>query len=118
MADAAEADAVKKAGKNDKDGKKHDAAIDKAKAAIALNTLETALDGFVWSVKGKPAHTVKFNITGGDEKSVTITLVKDGKKDIKPPVDVTISVTDDSISFTDPFAKKKDSALLLVFKKQ
>jgi flagellar hook-basal body complex protein FliE len=118
VADAAEADAVKKAGAKDKDGKKHDAAIAKAKAAVALNTLETASDGLTWSVKGKPAHTIKFEIVGGDEKSVTVKFVKDGKKDIKPPVEVAISVTDDTISFTDPFAKKKDSAMTLVFKRQ
>lgn len=118
VADAAEADAVKKAGKKDKDNKKHDAAIAKAKDAVAANTLETALDGFTWSVKGKAAHTVKFEIVGGDEKTVLVKLVKDGKKDLKPPVEVTISVSDDSISFKDPFAKKKDAAMTLVFKRQ
>jgi hypothetical protein len=118
VADAAEADAVKKAGKKDKDNKKHDAAIAKAKDVVAANTLETALDGFTWSVKGKAAHTVKFEIVSGDEKSVTVKLVKDGKKDLKPPVEVSISVSDDSLSFKDPFAKKKDSAMTLVFKRQ
>jgi hypothetical protein len=118
VADAAEADAVKKAGKVDKDNKKHDAAIAKAKAAVALNTLETAIDGLTWSVKGKPAHTIKFEFVSGDEKNVTVKFVKDGKKDLKTPIEVSISVSDDTISFKDPYAKKKDSAQTLVFKRQ
>jgi hypothetical protein len=120
VASAADVDAKKKAGKTDKEGKKYNAALDKAKAAAADNTVETTTDTFTWSVKGKPAHTVKFEVVKGDDPaSLTVRFLKDGKKDLKPPVEVAVSFADDNtFSFKDPFAKKKDSALTLVFKRQ
>jgi hypothetical protein len=120
VASAADVAAKKAAGKTDKDGKKYNAALDKAKAAVADNTLETTLTTFTWSVKGKPAHAITFELVKGDDPSnLTIRFLKDGKKDIKPPVEVAVSFTDDNtFSFKDPFAKKKDTALTLVFKKQ
>lgn len=117
---AADADAKKKAGKNDKDNKKYNAALDKAKALVGGNVLETAVDGITWSVNGKAAHTIKFELVKGDEpNSLTVKFVQDNKKPIKKPIEVSVSFTDDdTISFKDPFAKKADSAATLVFKRQ
>ncbi len=73
VAAAADVDAKKKAGKNDKGDKKYNAALDKAKGLVALSTLETAVDGLTWSVNGKPVHAVKFEIVNGNEPgSVTV----------------------------------------------
>jgi hypothetical protein len=120
VAAAADVDAKKKAGKNDKGDKKYNAALDKAKAMVALSTVETAVDGLTWSVNGKPVHAVKFEIVKGDEPgSVTVKFVQDNKKAIKKPVEVVINFTDDNtFSFKDPFSKKPDSAPTLVFKRQ
>jgi hypothetical protein len=120
VATVAEADAKKKAGKADKDGKKFNAAMDKAKAAVSGNTLETALDGITWSVGGKAAHAIKFELVKGDDPgSITVKFTQDNKKPIKKPIEVTVTFTDDStIQFKDPFAKKADSAMTLVFKKK
>jgi hypothetical protein len=117
---AADADAKKKAGKKDKDGKKYDAAIARAKATATGNVVENTADTLTWSVKGKAAHTMKFEIVNGDDPSnLSIRFVKDGKKDIKKPIEVSVSFSDDdTFSFKDPFAKKADSALTLVFKRQ
>jgi hypothetical protein len=120
VADAAEVAAKKAAGKVDKDNKKHDLAIQKAKALAAASSLETALDGLTWSLNGKPAHTVKYEIVKGDEAgSVTVRFIQDNKKPLKKPIEVTVNFTDDNtFSFRDPFAKKADSAMVLVFKRQ
>ncbi len=120
VAAAADVDAKKKAGKNDKGDKKYNAALDKAKGLVALSAIETAVDGLTWSVNGKPVHAVKFEIVNGnDPGSVTVKFVQDNKKVIKKPIEVTVSFTDDNtFSFKDPFAKKADSAMTLVFKRQ
>jgi hypothetical protein len=117
---AADADAKKKAGKADKDGKKYNAAMDKAKAAVTGNTLDTALDGITWNVGGKAAHAIKFELVKGDSPNeITVKFTQDNKKPIKKPIDVTVTFTDDStIQFKDPFAKKADAAQTLVFKKK
>jgi hypothetical protein len=57
-------------------------------------------------------------ITKGDDPgSLSIQFVKDGKKDLKTPIEVSITFTDDN-TFTvkDPFAKK--DGMTLVFKRQ
>jgi len=116
----ADAAAKKKAGKKDPDNKKYNAAMDKAKAAAGDNTVVNTGDTFTWSVKGKPAHTVAFQIVKGDDpSSLALKFTKDGKKVLKTPIDVSVSFTDDNtFSFKDPFAKKADSAQTLVFKRQ
>jgi hypothetical protein len=115
---AAEADAKKKAGAKDADNKKFNAAMDAAKAGVVANTIENTADTFVWSVKGKPAHTMGVKIVSGDDpKSLSLQFVKDGKKDLKTPIDVSITFTDDdTFEMKDPFAKK--DAKTLVFKRQ
>jgi hypothetical protein len=118
--DAADTSAKKKAGKKDTDNKKYNAAMDKAKASASDNVVENTSDTLTWSVKGKPSHTMKFEIVKGDDPSnLSIRFVKDGKKDLKKPIEVSISFPDDNtFSFKDPFAKKASSALTLVFKRQ
>jgi hypothetical protein len=120
LANAADTDAKKKAGKKDPDNKKYNAAIDKAKAAAADNIVENTADTLTWSVKGKAAHTMKFEVVKGDDpSSLAIRFVKDGKKDLKKPIEVSITFSDDNtFSFKDPFAKKVDGAMTLVFKRQ
>jgi hypothetical protein len=115
---AADADAKKKAGKKDPDNKKYNAAMDKAKAAIADNTMENTADGSVWSTKGKAKHTMGVKVVSGDDpNSLKIQFVKDGKKDLKTPIDVSISFKDDNtFEVADPWAKK--SPMTLVFKRQ
>jgi plastocyanin len=118
IASAADADAKKKAGKNDKDNKKYDAAIAKWKAITADVTVENTGDTMTWSVKGKATHTMGYAIVKGDDPtSLTIKFVKDGKKDIKKPVEISITFSDDnSFTWADPFAKK--APLNLTFKRQ
>ena len=113
---AADADAKKKAGKKDPDNKKYNAAMDKAKAATADNTLENTADGSVWMAKGKAKHTMGVKVVSGDDPaSLKIQFVKDGKKDLKAPIDVSVTFKDDNtFEVKDPFAKKAD----LVFKRQ
>jgi hypothetical protein len=115
---AADADAKKKAGKADKDNKKYNAAMDKAKAAVADNTIENTADGTVWSTKGKAKHTMGIKVVSGDDPaSLKIQFVKDGKKDLKAPIDVSINFKDDNtFEIQDPWAKK--NAQTLVFKRQ
>jgi hypothetical protein len=115
---AADADAKKKAGKADKDNKKYNAAMDKAKAAVADNTIENTPDGTVWSTKGKAKHTMGIKVVSGDDPaSLKIQFVKDGKKDLKAPIDVSINFKDDNtFEIQDPWAKK--NAQTFVFKRQ
>ena len=82
--------------------------------------VENTSDTLTWSVKGKAAHTMKFEVVKGDDPSnLAIRFVKDGKKDIKKPIEVSVTFSDDNtFSFKDPFAKKADSALTLVFRRQ
>jgi hypothetical protein len=115
---AADADAKKKAGKADKENKKYNAAMDKAKAAVADNTIENTADGTIWSTKGKAKHTMGIKVVSGDDPaSLKIQFVKDGKKDLKTPQDVSITFKDDNtFEIVDPFTKKNPQTL--VFKRQ
>jgi hypothetical protein len=117
--DAADAAAKKAAGKVDKDGKKYNAAMDKAAKSVADNTLVAAADTLTWNVKGKAAHTYKIAIKGDDPGSFTMTISADGKKAMKTPLDVTVTFTDDNtFNFKDPTAKDPSKAATLVFKRQ
>jgi type IV secretory pathway VirB10-like protein len=114
--DNADAAAKKAAGAKDKDGKKYNAAMDKAKAAFDANqsNVEVTADAFTWNLKGKALHTVTYKIAKGDENTLTLTLGKDGKKDLKG-AELGITFKDDStFEMKDPFSKKP---LTLVFKK-
>jgi len=117
---AADADAKKKAGKKDADNKKYNAAMDKAKAAVGDNTMENTADTSIWSSKGKATHTMGVKVVKGDDpSSLSIQFVKDGKKDLKKPIDVSVTFKDDNtFEVKDPFAKKADGAMTLVFKRQ
>jgi hypothetical protein len=109
--------AKKTAGKKDPDNKKYNAALDKAKAATADNTLEFTGDTFTWNAKGKPVHVIKVEMSGTDS-SLSLKLGKDekAKKDLKGQA-LEITFKDDStIEMKDPFAKKDPQTL--VFKKQ
>jgi hypothetical protein len=110
--------AKKAAGKADKDGKKYNAAMEKAKAAAAENTLENTDKQLTWSLKGKAAHTVSFEVANSSENSLSLKLGKDGKKDLKgQAVDISFS-DDNTFSMKDPFAKDPKKAVTLVFKRQ
>jgi hypothetical protein len=115
---AADADAKKKAGKKDPDNKKYNAAMDKAKAAIGDNTIENTADGSIWSTKGKATHTMGVKITKGDDpNALGLQFVKDGKKDLKTPTEISVTFKDDNtFEVKDPFAKKDPKTL--VFKRQ
>jgi hypothetical protein len=117
---SAEADAKKKAGKKDPENKKYGAEMDRAKASVADNIVENTADTLTWSVKGKASHTMKYEIVKGDDPSnLAIRFVKDGSKDLKKPIEVSVTFTgDDTFSFKDPFARKPDAAPTLVFKRQ
>jgi type IV secretory pathway VirB10-like protein len=109
--------AKKAAGKKDPDNKKYNAALDKAKAATADNTLEFTGDTFTWNAKGKPVHVIKVEMSGTDS-SLSLKLGKDekAKKDLKGQA-LEITFKDDTtIEMKDPFAKKDPQTL--VFKKQ
>ena len=114
--DNADAAAKKAAGAKDKDGKKYNAAMDKAKAAFDANqsNIEVTADTFTWNLKGKALHTVTYKIAKSDENNLTLTLGKDGKKDMKG-AELGITFKDDNtFEMKDPFAKKPTT---LVFKK-
>jgi hypothetical protein len=118
--DAAVADAAKKAGKADKDGKKAAAAVEKSKKAFsdAASTLVITADTLTWNLKGKPAHAIGCTVSGkaDDPTALTIKLGKDGKKDLEGQ-ELAVTFSDDStFSFKDPFAKTNPKNL--VFKKQ
>ncbi len=118
--DAADVAAKKAAGKADADGKKYNAAMEKAQKAFtdAASLVENTDKQLTWSLKGKPVHTVSIEIGGGDVNTVTIKLMKDGKADLKGR-EVAITFTDDdTFSMTDPFAKDPKKAQVLVFKRQ
>ena len=115
---AADAAAKKSAGKKDPDNKKYNAAMDKAKAAVNDNTIENTADGSVWSSKGKATHTMGVKIVKGDDpNSLALQFVKDGKKDLKKPVEISITFKDDNtFEVSDPWAKKDGKTL--VFKRK
>jgi plastocyanin len=111
---------AKKAGGKKGDQKKIDAALEKSKANFAKNNsmIEIAGDTLTWKLKGKAAHTIKFEASGDDPKTVTLKLGKDGKKDLKGQ-EVAITFTDDdTFEMVDPFPKGKAKALKLVFKRK
>jgi hypothetical protein len=117
--DAFEADATKKFAK-EKDTKKHDEAAKKVIETLALNTIENTADTHTFSVKGKPAHTIKFEVAKDEASSLTIKLGQDStaKKDLKG-AELTITFTDDNtFSLKDPYAKDPAKAQTLVFKRQ
>lgn len=117
--DAFEADATKKFAK-EKDTKKHDEAAKKAAEAVAQTTIENTADTHTFSVKGKPVHTIKFEVAKDEPTSLTIKLGKDetAKKDLKG-AELTITFIDDNtFSMKDPFAKDPKKAQTLVFKRQ
>jgi hypothetical protein len=116
VADADKA-VAEKAGGAKKDQKKIDAkaktlkdAFDKTgrKLDISGNTLKVVEGG-----KDKKVYT--FEIAGGDDKGFTLKLVKEGKKDLKTPIEIKVSYANGAFSFDDPWAKKDGKNL--VFKK-
>lgn len=115
--DHADAAAKKAAGKADKEGKKYNAAMEKAGKAVADNTLENTDKVLKWSKAGKSQHEVTYEVSGKDDpNTLVIKLGKDGKKDLKG-LEVTITFKDDNtFEMKDPFAKK--DAQVLVFKRQ
>lgn len=116
--DNAEAAAKKAAGPKDKDGKKYQALIDKALAAAGEVTIENDADTLVWNVKGKAAHTAKFEIAGkaDDPASLTLKLAQKGPAPKGREVAVTFT-DDDTFSMKDPFQKDPKKAMTLVFKR-
>ena len=119
MKDAFEADAAKKFAK-EKDTKKHDEAAKKVIDTLAQNTIENTADTHTFSVKGKPVHTIKFEVAKDEPSSLTIKLGQDStaKKDLKG-AELTITFTDDNtFSVKDPYAKDPTKAQTLVFKRQ
>ncbi len=117
--DAFEADATKKYAK-EKDTKKHDEAAKKVIETLAQNTIENTADTHTFSVKGKPVHTIKFEVAKDEVNTLTLKLGQDStaKKDLKG-AEITITFTDDNtFSLKDPFAKDPTKAQTLVFKRQ
>lgn len=117
--DAWEKDNAKKYAK-EKDTKKHDADAKKKADELAQVVIENTGDTHTFSVKGKPAHKIKFEIGKGDDSSLTIKLGKDevAKKDLKG-AEITITFKDDNtFEIKDPFAKDPKKAQTLVFKRQ
>jgi plastocyanin len=115
--DAADAAAKKAAGKADKDGKKYNAAMEKAQKAFtdAGSSVENTDKQISWSMKGKVVHTISYEASGTDANSFTVKLLKDGKTDLKGK-EVTITFKDDgTFEMMDPFAKKDPKKL--IFKK-
>jgi hypothetical protein len=114
--------AAQKAGGAKKDQKKIDAALEKSKKAFTDNgsAIDATGDGFTWNVKGKPAHTAKIKVVKGDDPSaLSIQIVNDNKKDLKKPIDVSITFTDDNtFTMKDPFAKDPAKAPTIVFKRK
>ncbi len=117
--DAFEASAKTKFAK-EKDSKKHDAAMKTIVDGLAQVTIENTADTHTFSVKGKPVHTIKFEVTSKDDpNNLTIKLGKDAttKKDLKG-AEITITFTDDNtFSVKDPFAKDPKKAQTLFFKR-
>jgi hypothetical protein len=116
--DAFEATAKTKYAK-EKDSKKHDAAMKALVDSLATVTIENTADTHTFSVKGKPAHAIKFEIAKDESNTLTIKLGKDAttKKDLKG-AEITITFTDDNtFSVKDPFAKDPKKAQTLFFKR-
>jgi hypothetical protein len=116
--DAFEATAKTKYAK-EKDTKKHDAAMKALVDSLAQTTIENTADTHTFSVKGKPVHSIKFEVAKDDSGTLTIKLGKDAttKKDLKG-AEITITFTDDNtFSVKDPFAKDPKKAQTLFFKR-
>lgn len=117
--DAFEADAAKKYAK-EKDTKKKDEAAKKVIETLQQTTIENTADTHTFSVKGKPVHTIKYEVAKDEPSALTIKLGKDetAKKDLKG-AEITITFIDDNtFSVKDPFAKDPKKAQTLVFKRQ
>lgn len=116
--DSAEAAAKKAAGPKDKEGKKYQALVDKATAAAGEIMIENTADTMVWNVKGKAAHTAKFEVAGkaDDPTSLTLKLAQKGPPSKGQEVAITFT-DDDTFSMKDPFQKDPKKALTLVFKR-
>ena len=117
--DAFETDATKKFAK-EKDTKKHDEAAKKVIDTLAQNTIDNTADTHTFSVKGKPVHTIKFEVAKDEVNTITLKLGQDStaKKDLKG-AEISITFTDDNtFSLKDPFAKDPTKAQTLVFKRQ
>ena len=72
-----------------------------------------------FSVKGKPVHTIKFEVAKDESTSLTLKLGQDStaKKDLKG-AEITVTFIDDNtFSLKDPFAKDPTKAQTLVFKR-
>jgi hypothetical protein len=117
--EVAEADkaAADKAGGPKKDQKKIDAKAKALKGAFdkVARTIEISGTTMTVSEGGKVKKTYTIEMAGGDEKGFTLKLTKDGKKDIKPPTEIKVSLSGGVFSFTDPWAKKDGKNL--AFKK-
>jgi len=120
--DAADAAAKKSAGKADKDGKKYNAAMDKAKAGVADNTIEVSGDEFKHLAKGKADHDMKYEVANSTDTALSIKWGKDAKgKDVKGMTGSTCDITftdDNTFSMKDCFAKDPKKAQTLVYKRQ
>ena len=89
------------------------------KAKFNQFTIKVAADTLTWSVKGKAAHTIKYEIVkGNDPNSLTLRFIKDGNKDLKGQI-VPVTFSDDNtFNMKDPFASDPTKATTLVFKRQ
>ena len=104
----------------EKDTKKHDEAAKKQADELAQVVIENTADTHTVSIKGKPAHKIKFEVGKGDDSSLTIKLGKDdqAKKDLKGQ-EITITFKDENtFELKDPWAKDPKKAQTLVFKRQ
>lgn len=115
-------EAAKKAGGAKKDQKKIDAALEKSKTAFTANgsAIENTGDTITWMLKGKNAHTIKYEVSSkaDDPTSLTLKLLKDGKTDLKGR-EVAVTFKDDnSFEMVDPFPKAKATPIKLMFKRQ
>lgn len=85
-------------------------------AAITLDNTDKKI---TWTSKGKTLHELEYEISGkaDDPTTLTIKLVKDGKKNMsKKPIEVSITFKDDNtFEMADPWAKKDPKKL--IFKK-
>lgn len=118
LKDSAEAAAKKAAGPKDKEGKKYQALIDKATAAAGEVMIENGADTMVWNVKGKAAHTAKFEVAGKADDPAALTLKLAQKGPAAKGQEVAVTFTDDdTFSMKDPFQKDPKKALTLVFKR-
>lgn len=119
VGDAANA-AAQKAGGAKKDQKKIDAALEKAKKAFtdAGSAIDISGGKFTWTLKGKAAHEIDFEIAKGDDPTnLVLKLTKDKGKAFKGGAkEVSLTFKDDTtFEMVDPFAAKDPKKL--VFKK-